>query len=476
MNTPTQPFEMKTKAYIYGVDILDGDDAWALFDASAKGDVASVLSLLKKDRRLVNAQYWYQFPLHRAIEAGHVEVVRILLEHGADPGQSRYTYDSWHKLLLNAQQLAHREIELLLRSSMEQRFHYHPDFECIKNAIISRDATAIQQVLEQQPHLITASDALGNNAIHWFVITRQLEWIQRFASAGTPLDALRADGHSPILLAASGATDYWYREGRSRSHPTLRNTSVLVGYLLGLGAKYTASVAASIGDQERLEQWIKMDRGSVLGLDTARVSPLSRAAAAGYAHIVKLLLDQGANPNLPEECAPEGRALWEACSANHIEVAKLLLEKGANPNAGVDSCECCLTIAEVYHGDQAKPLQELLRSYGAYWPPYRMDKEQLKQAIRDNSPVVRHDEFLRSTMQHCDAELLELLLNLDSSLLERLATGDDVTQIKDPALLQILIERGLDPTMCNYRGQTLAEVFQENGNGTLEQVLTGFRQ
>lgn len=132
MNKPTQPVEMKTKAYIYGVDILDGDDAWTLFDASAKGDVASVLALLKKDRRLVNAQYWYQFPIHRAVETGHVEVVRILLEHGADPGQSRYTYDSWDKLLLKARQLGHREIELLLQSAMEQRFNYHPDFEWLK--------------------------------------------------------------------------------------------------------------------------------------------------------------------------------------------------------------------------------------------------------------------------------------------------------------------------------------------------------
>lgn len=48
MNKPIQPVEMKTKAYIYGVDILDGNDACALFDASAKVDIASVFTLLKK--------------------------------------------------------------------------------------------------------------------------------------------------------------------------------------------------------------------------------------------------------------------------------------------------------------------------------------------------------------------------------------------------------------------------------------------
>ncbi len=147
-------------------------------------------------------------------------------------------------------------------------------------------------------------------------------------SAGTPIDALRADGHSPVLLAASGATDYWFRETRGRSHPTLRNTSVLVGYLLALGADYSASVAAAVGDQERLQQLIDIDRDVARRLDTSRISPLSRAAAAGYSHIVELLLQHGADPNLPEECAPEGRALWEACCANHIDVAKLLARKG----------------------------------------------------------------------------------------------------------------------------------------------------
>ncbi len=134
MKPTTQPAEMKTKTYVYGVDTLDGDDAWALFDASSKGDFAQVNKLLEKDRRLVNAQYWYQFPIHRAVEAGHVEIVRTLLEHGADPGQSRYTYDSWDKLLLKARQMEHSEIELLLRSVMEQRFNYQPEFDLLKNA------------------------------------------------------------------------------------------------------------------------------------------------------------------------------------------------------------------------------------------------------------------------------------------------------------------------------------------------------
>ena len=99
----TQPEAMKTKSYVYGVETLNGYDAWALFEACALGDVPKATALLAKDQRLVNAQFWYQFPIHMAVRAGRLEIVELLLDQGADPGQSRFTYNSWDKLLLCAQ-------------------------------------------------------------------------------------------------------------------------------------------------------------------------------------------------------------------------------------------------------------------------------------------------------------------------------------------------------------------------------------
>lgn len=467
----TQPDEMRTRTYVYGVEALDGDDAWGMFEASAIGDLAKVKALTAKDPRLVNAQYWYQFPIHRAVEAGHAGIVEFLLEHRADPGQSRYTYDSWDKLLLTARNSGHREMESLLVQAMERRFHYTPAFDRLRDAIIARDADRIGIVLQEQPALATASDALGNNAVHWSVITRQLSLITRFVALGTPVDALRADGQSPILLAVNGATDYWYRTTRGREHPSLRNTSVLVGSLLAHGAGYTISVAAAIGDQERVEQLLHLDAELAKRLDSSRVSPLSHAARSGYLHIVRLLLDHGADPTMPEDCAPEGRALYEACCANHLSVAKLLLERGANPNAGVDSCECCLTIGEVYHGEQARPLQELLLKHGAILPPYRMDAEQLKQAIRDQHEVIRHDEFLGCVIRNGDAELLDLLLNEDPTVITRLEVGDELTSLREPAWIEKLLSCGLNPTRPDWLGKTLLEACHENGNEVLPRLF-----
>jgi hypothetical protein len=271
----TQPPEMKTKNYVYGVEALNGNDAWDLFEASALNDAPKAKALLAKDPRLANAQYWYQFPIHLAVYAGHTEIVKLLLRHGADPGQSIYTYNSWDKLLLCATERGYHRIESLLHRAMHKRFNYTPDFNPLKAAIQARDPRKINAILRRRPDLVQASDALGNNPLHWSVIIRQLGLIERFVELETPIDAQRADGKTPLLLAANGATDYWYRATRGSSHPSLRNSSVIVGSLLTLGAYYTISVAAAVGDQERVDQLLQKDAELAKRLDSARVSPLT---------------------------------------------------------------------------------------------------------------------------------------------------------------------------------------------------------
>ena len=120
----TQPEAMKTKNYVYGVEAVNGNDAWALFTACVAGDLPKVKSLLAKDRRLANAQSWYQFPIHMAVREGHADVVKLLLDHGADPGRSRFLYNSWDKLLRVANERGHKKTEALLQRAMEKKFNY----------------------------------------------------------------------------------------------------------------------------------------------------------------------------------------------------------------------------------------------------------------------------------------------------------------------------------------------------------------
>ena len=458
----SQPEAMKTNAYVAGVEKLNGDDAWALFKACAAGDMPKVKALLAKDRRLVNAQiYYYQFPIHMAVRAGHAEIVKLLLDQGAEPG------NSWD-LLLAARERGHRQVEEVLQRAMSKRYNYSPDFDELKEAIIARDSRKIGAVLRRQPNLAQASDAGGNNALHWSVITRQLELIERFAALGTPIDAERADGFTPVLLAVNGGCNS-YRAARDRSHPSIRSMFVIVGYLLARGAKYTISVAAAVGDQERIEQLLRKDSSLAKRLNSVAVSPLSYASQGGYLHIVRLLLEHGADPNTPEGDAPDGLALYLACAGNHLEVARLLLEHGANPNAGLDSCMHCVNITRVYHGEQAEPLEQLLRRHGAYTQPYHMTVRQMKQAIRDGHEVTRHPEFLGNMMGKRNAKLFDLYLDSDPAVIDRM--GDELAYPWSAALVRKLLARGLDPNRPDWLGKTFLHACAASGNRSVAAVF-----
>jgi ankyrin repeat protein len=457
----TQPEAMKTNAYMSGVAKVNGHDAWALFKACAAGDMPKVKALLAKDRRLANAWFSYQLPVQVAVRAGYAEIVKLLLDQGAEPV-------AWDQLLLAARERGHGRVEGVLQRAMSKRFNYSPEFDELKEAIIARDSRKIGAVLRRQPNLARASDARGNNALHWSVITRQLGLIERFATLGTPIDAERADGQTPVLIAVNGGCNS-YRAARDPSHPSIRNRFVMVGCLLARGAKYTISAAAAVGDQERIEQLLHKDPGLARRRDSARESPLSYASQGGYLHIVRLLLEHGADPNTPEDGAPDGLALYMACAGNHLEVARLLLEHGANPNAGLDSCMHCVNITRVYHGEQAKPLEQLLRHHRAYTQPYHMSVRQMKQAIRDGHEVTHHPEFLANLMAKRSVKLVDLYLDSDPTGVDRMA--DELAFPWSAGLVRRLLARGLDPNRPDWLGKTFLHACAARGDRSIAAVF-----
>ena len=85
----SQPERLQGKRYVYDVGAVDSDQAWALFESCRDGDVKTVRSLLEADPNLVHAQHWYQQPIHLAIYADQPEILRLLLEAGAEPVGAR---------------------------------------------------------------------------------------------------------------------------------------------------------------------------------------------------------------------------------------------------------------------------------------------------------------------------------------------------------------------------------------------------
>src|SRR5262249_38819796 len=93
--------------------------------------------------------------------------------------------------------------------------------------------------------------------------------------------------------------------------------------------------------------------------------------------MMKMLLDHGADPSLPEHGAPDGLALWVAVYQNQPEMVKLLLERGANPNTSPESSGSALM-----HARKNPELEGLLLQYGAR--DEVSPRKSLETAINDN--------------------------------------------------------------------------------------------
>ena len=462
----TRPEVMDTERYIRGVAPVDGRDAWALFCAAAVGDLQRVRALLDRDPNLVNAQYWYQFPIHMAVREGHADIVQLLLEEGADPGQSYYTYDSWDKLLAVANDREHRATKKLLQTAMAERFGYDERIEPVAEAIRDRDVDLVSTLLADTPHLINSADALGNSPLHWAVLTRQLDVIDGLLALGADIDARRADGRAPVHAAIEGY--YWFRSSKL-PEDAIKDPWIVARHLLEHGARFDLSMACMTGDEDRVRDLIDDDPDSARRLDHARCSPLGRAARFEHTRVVRLLLEKGADPSLPEDLAPQGIALHAAASHNDLEMAELLLKHGADPNTHVDSSADCLWIAKHSHPQECAPMLELLRKYGAV-PLLPESDEEMMQALQSSSRL--SEDLLNGVFNSENPQLHSLFFERHSGLVPTLVPGNIWGgDLPTSELLDKLLDSGLDPNRPNWIGRTFLHAAAEKGSIPVTEAL-----
>lgn len=465
-----QPNAMKTENYLYGVEKLNGYDAWELMKACAGGDEETVQRLLKKDARLVNAQYWYQHPIHFAVREGHADLVKTLLDSGAEPGRSRYMYRSWQTLLEEAERRGHRQILEILETEMTRRYGYDRGFEPLADAVRERDRSTVEQLLKQTPRLLHASDVFGNNLLHWAAHTLHTELLDLFIQSGVNMNARRADGQTPVMIAMNG--DYWHRRWRLLPTHASKDERKIIERLLEKGADYELNAAIHMKDAARVKEALEANRSLSRQLDSSHRSPLFYAARVRQTDIAETLLNAGADPSAPETLAPRGRALHEAASQSRVKLTRLLLEYGADPNGGVDSSGNPLFISRNNNpdGPAGKQTRQLLIQFGARKASYEMSSEELKQALQSDNPPLDDEQLVSSVFETDDEETIRTLIETHPEALHTLP----IVGARYPASaknLQALLDAGADPNATDWLGKTALHFAAEKGDLEAAQLL-----
>ena len=313
-----------------------GQDIWDVLTAARDGDADRLRSLVNRVPNIVAAEYWYTPPLHFAVREGHAAATRMLLDAGADI--SHRTLYGGETLLQVATERGHEEVASILRAEMGAQFASDGSIHPIHEAVQSGDLDAVRTLLDADASLVNRGDALGRRPLHYAVenvANNGTEMLDLLLDRGADIDAtgfssddrLGGQGFRPVALAL-WQHPYWPQ----------RNDCDTARRLLDRGAEYTTTIAAALGDEQRVRELLHRDASLANELEPGGKRPISAAAERNHAAIVDLLLDAGADPNLPEgpNC-PRGFALWAASRFGHRAVAERLLKAGADPNAMVES-------------------------------------------------------------------------------------------------------------------------------------------
>ncbi|HEU0118940.1 MAG TPA: ankyrin repeat domain-containing protein [Bryobacteraceae bacterium] len=454
-----RPDELRTDGPLLW-SVGTGREVWKLLRAAADGDLPGIRKLLKKNPALIRAHAHYRTPLYMAVRENQAGAVQLLLARMGDP-LSLAVNDT---LLTMARERGYLAVQQILEEHLALHFQISERGEPVAAAIREKNLRKVKQLLDASPELVHAGDERGNQPIHWAVMTRQVRMIDAVLARGADINAQRFDGARPIQLTNG---DYNYRGWRDVPAGTKTKPREVLQYLRDKGAECDLCTASYIGDEEQVRALLAADPG-LANRPSAYVTyyacsgtPIRNAAAGGHASIVRLLLEHGADPNLPEEgIAPLGHALHMAVCNGHREIVELLLAHGAHPNVPIESSADTLSAAL---RNEDKSMAELLASHGAARGlnllAYYGDVVTAAAMISANPKLADDTEALCYAAEEGHEAFVRLLLHYRPKLAKRVGVGG-----KTAAITQLLFAHGMDPHFRDWLDATPLHHFARRGD------------
>ena len=269
-----------------------------LYLASATGQTPTAHLLIQRGAN-VNIQCGrLGSPLYAACFAGHLSVVRLLLDSHADPRLGG-TFE-------NAVEAAFRgDHEDVAMSVLQTGFEF----------------------LNQEEYERTM---LGASRVGFIKVVEYMQEPPRNPTLGKPApEKIQAMANKAITGGRQELLQYFLRRETS-------SLDVLPGDAVASAALYGRQAMVEF----LLEYGLNIEKEGLFG------SPLRSASLMNQESVVRTLLDRGANANA---CGKLGTALQAAAMKGHIRITKLLIEEGADVNLSGGFYGTALQAA-AYHG------------------------------------------------------------------------------------------------------------------------------
>jgi ankyrin repeat protein len=363
----------KLKAFVDGVTVA------GLAAAVRAGDLTKVRTMLAARPELVHmdmSEHNEHRALHYAVLDRHAAMVRLLMEHGADPHKGIWPHRYATSALTIASDRGYDDIIAMIKEALERRKAEEtapaPNRSAADRLNIDMDSALMKRLLpammdpngesillsslEEEPRLIHAHKGDGWTMLHQASLMLFLDVARWLIDHGADVNAHEPSLWTPLELV-----------GRYRKTYTPEKAEAMKQLLVSHGAKMTAGAAIVHRDAG----WLRARHAE--GTLTNPPGPyglVTRAVIADRPDMLNVLLDLDFDPDergrsgvLDEVLYSWGEPLRTAVRSGNQALAETLLTRGADPNPSIYAATTPMWEAYA-HGNQE--MIALLERHGGF--------------------------------------------------------------------------------------------------------------
>jgi ankyrin repeat protein len=279
------------------------------------GDLERVRELLDQDPSRANrvSEYVTYYlgsgaPLKNAAAQGHLEIVKLLLEHGADPNMREEGIAPNGHALYSAVANRHYKIAKLL---LERGAYPNPEVESSADALSRAISNSDQQMIDL---LCSYGAARG---VHLLAYYGDVRTAAAVFAASSPL----ADDPAALANAAGQGHEAFVRL-MLRYQPALPGRITFPNWLVGAKTRELNELLFEHGMNPSQPDWL-------------HVAPLHQFARRGDLENAALFIDHGADLHARDEDICSTPLGW-AAKYGRKQMVEFLLQRGARPNLSDD--------------------------------------------------------------------------------------------------------------------------------------------